>query len=217
MRAAFLALTLAALSAPAFAQDYYASTAAVRHGNGYTPSTIVAGWEGEDSFAVIALSPDGKRVAGQSASQAAQNSANLAATDWKAILITGPRAEAEDDNEEDERYADKLATNPKQTEKHHGLPVPRREVAYRSTTCPAVMQRMAALKPLTGFEFDPPTFKGNQDGGPGDGREGYDLWIRVGGAELNKSSETKASALGAWFEETMKALAACPSTPSATG
>jgi len=212
MRAAFIAFALAAFAAPAFAQDYYASTAAVRHGNGYTPSTIVAGWEGEDSFAVIALSPDGKRVAGQAAAQATQT-----ATDWKAILITGPRAEADDDNEEDERYADKLATNPKKTEKHRGPPVPRREVAYRSTTCPAVMQRMAALKPLTGFEFDPPTFKGNQDGGPGDGREGYDLWIRVGGAELNKSSETKASALGAWFEETMKALASCPSTLSATG
>jgi hypothetical protein len=212
MRAAFIALTLATFAPPAFAQDYYSSTANVRHGNGYTPSTIVAGWEGDESFAIIALAPDGNRIAGQTAAQAAQT-----ATDWKAILITGPRAEAEDDNEEDERYADKLATNPKKQEERRGPPAPRRETTYRSTTCPAVMQRMASLKPLTGFEFDPPLFKGNQDGGAGDGREGYDLWIRVGDAELNKSAETKASALGAWFEETMKALAACPSTPSATG
>jgi hypothetical protein len=211
MRVVPIALALAAFAAPAFAQDYYATTAAVRHGNGYTPSTIVAGWEGDDSFAVIALAPDGKRVEGQTATQAAQ------ATDWKAIVITGPRAEAEEDDEEDERYEDKLATNSKKFEKPRGPPVPRREIAYRSASCPAVMQRMAALKPLTGFEFDPPTFKGNQDGGPGDAREGYDLWIRVGNAELNKSAETKASALSAWFEDTMKALAACPSTPSATG
>src|SRR5215510_2809528 len=105
IRAAFIALGLAALAAPAFAQDYYTSTANVRHGNGYTPSTIVAGWEGDESFAVIALAPDGKRVAGQTAAQAAAQ-----ATDWKAIVITGPRAAAEDDNEEDERYEDKLAT-----------------------------------------------------------------------------------------------------------
>jgi hypothetical protein len=208
MRTAFLALALSTFAAPAFAQDYYSSTANVRHGNGYTPSTVVAGWEGDESFAIIALAPDGRRVTGQTAAQAAAQ-----ATDWKAIVITGPRAAAELDNEEDERYEDKLATNPKKPEKPRGPPVPRREIAYRSITCPAVMQRMAALKPLTGFEFDPPAFKGNQDGGAGDGREGYDLWIRVGGAELNKSTETKASALGAWFEETMKALSACPGGP----
>src|SRR5689334_245168 len=111
MRAAVVALAVASFAAPAFAQDYYTSTANVRHGNGYTPSTIVAGWEGDESFAIIALAPDGKRVAGQTAAQAAQS-----ATDWKAIVITGPRAAAERDDEEDERYEDKLATNPKKVE-----------------------------------------------------------------------------------------------------
>ena len=212
MRTALIALGLAAFAAPAVAQDYYSTTANVRHGNGYTPSNVVAGWEGDESFAVIALAPDGKRLAGQAAAQAAAQ-----ATDWRAIVITGPRAAAEKDDEEDERYEDKLATNPKAPEKRRGPPVPRREVAYLSQTCPAVMQRMAALKPLTGFEFDPPAFNGNKDGGKGDGREGYDLWVRVGDAELSKSAETKTSALAAWFDETMKALAACPSTPSATG
>src|ERR1043165_2744353 len=99
IRAAFIALALSAFAAPALAQDYYTSTGNVRHGNGYTPSTVVAGWEGEESFAVIALAPDGKRAAGQTAAQAAQS-----ATDWKAIVITGPRAAAELDDEADERY-----------------------------------------------------------------------------------------------------------------
>lgn len=215
MRAAFIALALSSFAAPAFAQDYYTSTANVRHGNGYTPSTVVAGWEGDESFAIIALAPDGKRAAGQTAAQTTNQAAAQAAqaTDWKAIVITGPRAAAEQDDEEDERYEDKLATNPKKPEKPRGPPVPRREIAYRSVTCPAVMQRMAALKPLTGFEFDPPAFQGNKDGGKGDGREGYDLWIRVGDAELNKSAETKTSALAAWFDETLKALSACPGGP----
>lgn len=206
MRAILITLALSAFAAPAFAQDYYSTTANVRHGNGYTPSTIVAGWEGDEAFAVIGFAPDGKR-AGASTPQ----------TDWKAIIITGPRAEAEDDDEEDERYQDKLATNPAKQEKRRGPPAPRKEMTYLSTSCPAILPRMAALKPLTGFEFDPPAFKGNQDGGAGDAREGYDLWVRVGNAELNKSAETKNSALGAWFEETMKAVAACPGKPSATG
>lgn len=212
MRAALITFAFSALAAPAFAQDYYSTTANVRHGNGYAPSTIVAGWEGDESFAVIGFAPDGKRAGAQSGTQTATPQ-----TDWKAILITGPRAEAEDDDEEDERYQDKLATNPVKQAKRRGPPVPRKEMTYLSTTCPAILPRMAALKPLTGFEFDPPTFKGNQDGGAGDAREGYDLWVRVGNAELNKSAETKSSALGAWFDETLKAIAACPGTPSATG
>jgi hypothetical protein len=196
---ALLALGFTAL--PAAAQDYFSTTSAARHGNGYEPSAIVAGRETDASFAVIALAPDGKRVGGGGV-----------ATDWKATLITGPRAAPEDDNEEDERYQDKLQTNPKRTAPS-GPPVPRREIVYASQTCPAVMMRMAALKPLTGFEFDPPDLKGNQDGPPGDGREGYDLWLRVGGAELNKSAESKDSALGRWFEQTMTALAACSGAP----
>jgi hypothetical protein len=201
MRVSVFAFLFAATALPAAAQDYYSTTAAARHGNGYEPSSIVAGWEGDTSFAVIALTPDGKRIG-----------ANGLAADWKALLTTGPRAEAVEDDKEDERYLDKVATNPKRSSPA-GMPVPRRETVYASATCPAVVTRMAALKPLTGFEFDPPAFKGNQDGPAGDGREGFDLWIRVGDAELNKSAETRNSALGRWFDETRRALEACPAKP----
>jgi hypothetical protein len=186
---------------PAFAQDYFSTAAAARHGNGYEPSAIVAGWEGDQSFAVIAIAPDGKRAGNDGV-----------ATDWKATLITGPRAAPEEDGEEDERYLDRAKTTTKRSAPV-GPPVQRREMIYQSITCPAVVTRMAALKPLAGFEFDPPSLKGNQDGPAGDGREGFDLWLRVGNAELNKSAESKNSALGRWFEETTKALAACPGTP----
>lgn len=202
MRAAILALGFAFAALPAGAQDYYATTAAALHGNGYAPSTIVAGWEGEEAFTVIAITADGKRVA-------AGAPTIDAATEWKLVVTTGPRAAAEDDDEEDDRYLDKAATNPKPAAPR-GPPVPRKEVSYSSLTCPAVMARMTALKPLASFEFDPPLFKGNQDGAIGDGREGYDLWTRVGGAELKRSAESKDSALGRWFDETVKALDACP-------
>jgi hypothetical protein len=206
IRAALLGLTTAVCAIPAAAQDYYATTTTARHGNGYLPSSVVAGWEGEESFTVIAFAADGSRVTG----------ASTAATDWKATVITGPRAEAEDDDEEDERYLDKLETNPPKHART-GPPVPRTERVYASTACPAVMTRMQALKPLATFEFDPPGFKGNKDGAVGDGREGYDLWMRVGGAELSKSAETPDSALGRWFAETMRAFAGCPSKSRTTG
>ncbi len=201
MRILTLGVFAAMCALPAAAQDYSGTTAAARHGNGYQPSSIVAGWEGDTSFAVIALTPDGKRAG-----------ANGVATDWKALLTTGPRAEAEEDDEEDERYLDKVATNPKRGAPA-AAPVPRRETVYASATCPAVMVRMAALKPLASFEFDPPAFNGNRDGPAGDGREGFDLWIRVGDAELNKSAESGNSALGRWFDETRRALEACPAKP----
>jgi hypothetical protein len=199
IRAAALGLAFVSSALPAVAQDYYATTTAARHGNGYLPSSVVAGWEEEERFTVIAFAADGVRATGASA-----------ATDWKATVITGPRAEAEDDDEEDERYLDKQATNPAKRVRT-SPPVPRTQRIYASTACPAVMARMAALKPLAAFEFDPPAFKGNQDGRNGDGREGYDLWMRVGGAELSKSAETEDSALARWFAETLKAFAACPS------
>jgi hypothetical protein len=186
---------------PAAAQDYYGTTAAARHGNGYTPASIVAGWERETSFTVIVIAPDGQRVGNAGV-----------ATDWKATMITGPRAAPEEDNEEDERYQDKLQTNPTRAVPA-GPPVERRETVYFSNACPAVLARTMALKPLTGFEFDPPAFKGNQDGANGDGREGFDLWLRVGDAELNKSAETQDSALGRWFRDSVAALEACPGKP----
>ena len=207
MRAtALAAFTLIAAAMPAAAQDYYATTTAARHGNGYLPSAVVAGWEGEDAFTVIAFAPDGARVSG-----------TTAATDWKATVITGPRAEAEDEEEEDERYLDRDKTDAPKRPARTGPPVPRTERVFASIACPAVMARMQALKPLAAFEFDPPAFKGNQDGPNGDGREGYDLWMRVGGAELSKSAETANSTLGRWFRETETALKSCPATSKPTG
>lgn len=202
-----LALPLLAVfgALPAAAQDYYGTTAAARHGNGYAPASFVAGWEGDASFIVLVISTDGQRAGG----------AGLA-SDWKTTMITGPRAAAEDDNEEDERYEDKLKTNPVRAAPA-GPPVLRQEITYSSQTCPAVMARIVALKSLTGFEFDPPVFKGNQDGPSGDGREGFDLWLRVGDAELIRSAEAADSALGRWFEESVNALKACPATSKSPG
>ena len=196
------ALTIAAfasLALPATAQDYYAVTATAKHGNGYAPAAIVAGWERDTWFQVLAIAPDGAR-----------KNAEGVALDWKATLTTGPRAEADDDNEFDDRYLDKQATNPKQ-KKQAGPRVVRSVVVYNSQTCPAIMARMAALKPLATFEFDPPALKGNRDGSIGDGREGLDLWIRAGDGEIGKSAGTGNSALGRWFQESLKALEACPS------
>jgi hypothetical protein len=200
-----VALFLAFPALPAAAQDYYNTAAAARHGNGYAPASIVAGWEGDASFAVLAIVPDGQRAGNDGL-----------ATDWKATLITGPRAAPEVDDEEDERYEDKLQTNPKRPAPP-GQPVRRQEIAYSSQSCPAVMGRLTALKPLASFEFDPPGFKGNRDGPNGDGREGFDLWLRVGDAELSRSAETSNSLLGRWFEESLAALRACPTTSRTPG
>jgi hypothetical protein len=197
MRELAAALLMSAAALPAAAQDYSATTAAAKHGNGYEPSAIVAGWEREESFTVIAIAPNGDRKTGAAI-----------AGDWKATVTTGPRAEADDDNEEDERYLDKLKTNPPKRDR--GPPVPRTQATYFSLTCPAITARMQALKPLTTFEFNPPTLAGNEDGPNGDGREGFDLWIRAGDAELSRAAETENSKLAAWFKDTTKALAACP-------
>src|SRR5690349_3177813 len=103
MRIAIVAALFLALGAlPAAAQDYDSTTATARHGNGYTPASIVAGWERDTSFTVIIMAPDGLRA----------GSAGVA-TDWRATVVIGPRAAAKEDTEEDERYQDKLQTNPK--------------------------------------------------------------------------------------------------------
>ncbi|HVY90581.1 MAG TPA: hypothetical protein VG942_17070 [Hyphomonadaceae bacterium] len=197
-----LAITaIASFALPAAAQDYYEVTATAKHGNGYAPAAIVAGWERDTWFQVLAIAPDGAR-----------KNADGVAMDWKATLTTGPRAEADDDNEFDDRYLDKQATNPK-SQKRSGPPVARSVVIYSSLTCPAIMTRMAALKPLTSFEFNPPALNGNKDGAVGDGREGLDLWIRAGDGELGKSAGAANSALGQWFQDSIKALQACPASP----
>jgi hypothetical protein len=198
MRALAIA-AIASLALPAAAQDYYAVTATAKHGNGYAPAAIVAGWERDAWFQVLAFAPDGAR-----------KNAEGVALDWKATLTTGPRAEADDDSEFDDRYLDKQATNPKQ-KKQAGPQVARSVVVYNSQACPAIMARMAALKPLTSFEFDPPALKGNKDGPIGDGREGLDLWVRAGDGEIGKSAGTPNSELGRWFQESLTALQACPS------
>lgn len=153
---------------------------------------------------MIAITSGGVRMAG-AASEA----------DWKATLVTGPRAEAEDEGEEDERNLDRKGRAPAKAEparrRRPGPPVERRQIVYASRSCPAVTVRMAALKPLTSFEFDPPALIGNKDGATGDGREGFDLWIRVGDAELNRSAESQNSTPGSWFAGTMRALKACAS------
>jgi hypothetical protein len=197
MRIALYAAFAALCALPATAQDYYGTVATARHGNGYAPAAIVAGWERDTSFFVLAIAPDGERAGSVGVG-----------LDWKATLTTGPKAAAEDDGQPDDRYLD-LKPAPKRV--GPALPpVPRSEVIYSSRTCPAVVARMEALKPLAGFEFDPPALTGNQDGPNGDGHEGFDLWMRIGPAELNKSAGTEQSALGRWFNTTLKALAACP-------
>ena len=181
------------------AEDYYGVMAAAKHGNGYKPAVIVAGWEKQTSFSVLSFVPNGDRQTGSNLSE-----------DWKAVLITGPKAASKDDDVDDDRYQDRRATTPKPAAAPAGPPVARREVTYASLTCPALMAQMSALKPLTGFDFNPPAMQGNQDGANGDGHQGLDLWIRVGDAELTKSAGTPQSGLGQWFQQTTTALAACP-------
>lgn len=203
MRIAFVA-GLAAIAlpaaAPAFGQAYFETITTARHGNGYIPAAIVAGKELETSFAVIAISADGVR-AGVPVTET---------TPWRLTLTTGPRVipEDDDDEEEDDRYLDK--PKPEAAAKPAGPPVPRVVKVYSSRTCPAVIARMQALKPLATFEYDPPVMTGNKDGGKGDGHVGLDVWIRVGDAELNRSAERVDSKLGQWFDGSLTALKACP-------
>lgn len=185
---------------PARAEDYSSVIAKQRDGNGYAPAVVVAGWEQDASFSVLAFAPDGKRT-----------DKITATTEWKATLIVGPRAPAKDtDDDDDDRYLDKSKVAVPQRAAPKGPPVQRREVMWTSLTCPAVMERMKALQPLATFTFEPPTLKGNEDGPAGDGREGFDLWIRASGAELNKAAESQNSKLAAWFKDSLKALEACP-------
>jgi hypothetical protein len=204
MRAAIalLVLTFGGAAAPACAQTYYGSIAAFRNGHGYAPATVVAGWERDTSFTVIAIAPDGDRVAGSSV-----------ASDWKATVVTGPRErpKAGDNDDEDDRYLDAKA--PADKAAPTGPPVARKTATYASLSCPAILNQLTALKPLTGFEFAPPSLKGNEDGPRGDGREGLDLWIRMGDGEINKSAGTPNSALGRWFQDTARLLSACPEIP----
>jgi hypothetical protein len=194
------ALFTLATTLPCAAEDYYGVMAAAKHGNGYGPATVVAGWEQQATLSVLSLAPNGGRQAGGTVSE-----------DWKAILITGPKsAPQDDDNDDDERYQDRRATSPKPVQKPAGAPAIRREVSYSSLTCPALMTQIAALKALASFDFNLPDPQGNRDGANGNGHQGFDLWIRVGDAELTKSAGTPQSRLGQWFQQTTAALAACP-------
>ena len=65
------------------AEDYYGVMAAAKHGNGYKPAVIVAGWEKQTSFSVLSFVPNGDRQTGSNLSE-----------DWKAVLITGPKLPA---------------------------------------------------------------------------------------------------------------------------
>lgn len=201
MRILLSATALFVLSAaPCVAEDYYGVMAAAKHGNGYGPATIVAGWERQANLSVLSFVPNGGRQAGATVAE-----------DWKAVLITGPKSTPQDDDDDDDdRYQDRKATSPKPVAKPVGSAAIRREVSYSSTTCPALLTQMAALKPLTSFEFNLPDLKGNQDGAFGDEHQGFDLWIRIGDGELTKSAGTAQSKLGQWFQQTTAALAACP-------
>lgn len=205
MRVFLPALALFALAAaPCAAEDYYGDMATAKHGNGYVPATIVAGWIRLTSFQVLSIAPDGDRLTDTSV-----------AKDWKATLLVAPKAAPkEDDDYDDPRYLDRKATEPKRDPEEEAAlkapPVVRREVVYSSLTCPALAAQMAALKPLTGFEYDPPKLTGNRDGPNGDGHQGFDLWVRIGDGELTKSASLPDSRLGQWFQQTTAALAACP-------
>jgi hypothetical protein len=200
-----LALLLA--TAPAAAQSYYDTASAARNGHGYIPGTIVAGWEQPGTFSVLSIARDGERVG-----------ANSLSTDWKATLVDGPKAaRIDDDDDYDDRNlapnaAPKAPAKPK-VQAAPGEVTPRTEVTYSSLTCPALAARIAALKPLAVFEFNPPSLTGNQDGPHGNAHEGFDLWINIGDAELNKQAATANSALGRWYQETVKAIVACPAGP----
>jgi hypothetical protein len=204
-----LAVVMAAsLAAPAAlaqtAETYERTIANARNGQGYEPAAIVAGWERDADFSVLAIARDGDR----------RDRANVAA-DWKATLTIAPRTEAEDEEEEDERYLPPGAARP--AERAEARPEaapapPLRVVTWSSRTCPAIMRRVRELRPLTSFTFDPPELRG-EAAAPGDGRQGLDLWVRAGAAELNKSAESPDSALGRWFIATVAALEACPPAP----
>jgi len=198
------ALLLGLTALPCAAQDYYETMATAKNGNGYVPGAIVAGWERADDYTVIAFTRDG----------AHRSSGDLAET-WKAVVITGPNERAGTENDDDDRYLDRKATTPRGAQRPAGPRIARKEVAYSSLTCPALMARIEALKPLATFEFIPPGLKGNEDGGNGDGHQGLDLWIRIGGGELSRSAETTNSNLGRWFQTTVDAFAACSGTPKA--
>lgn len=204
-------LTLAAamsalLAAPAAlaqtGESYERTISNARNGQGYEPAAIVAGWERDADFSVLAIARDGDR----------RGNASIAA-DWKATLIIAPRTEAEDEEEEDERYLPPGAVRPAQRaeERPEAAPAaaPMRVVSWSSRTCPAIMRRVRELRPLTSFTFDPPELRG-EAAAPGDGREGLDLFVRAGAAELSKSAESPDSALGRWFIATVAALEACP-------
>ena len=202
-RLTFLTCTLTlAVALPAFGQSYETVIANARNGQGYEPAAIVAGWERDESFSVIAIAHDGQR----------KDAAGVA-LDWKVTLTTGPRGAPDDDDQEDERYLapDQKPKAPNARKARRGPAEPVRITTWSSSTCPAVMARVEALKPLTNFVFDPPALKGEARP-PGDGREGFDLWIRAGAAELKKSSEQPGSPLGQWFAATLTDLKACPAT-----
>ncbi len=204
---ALAGLALLLSTAPAAAQSYYDTASAARNGHGYEPGTIVAGWEQPATFTVLSIGRDGDRAAG----------ANLS-TDWRATLINGPKGgrRDDDDDDDDRNLAPNVAPKAPAKSKAEATPgpaTPRTEVTYSSLTCPALAVRMEALKPLATFDFNPPRLIGNKDGPNGDIHQGFDLWINIGDAELNKQAATPDSALGRWFQETVKALAACPAGP----
>ena len=203
---ALAGLALLLTSAPAAAQNYYDTASAARNGHGYVPGTIVAGWEQPTTFSVLSIARDGERVG-----------SNTLSTDWKATLINGPkRARVDDDDDDDRNLAPnavpKAPSKPK-AQAAPGIVSPRTEVTYSSLTCPALTARIDALKPLAVFDFNPPGLTGNKDGPNGSEHEGFDLWINIGDAELDRQAATPNSSLGRWYQETIKAISACPAGP----
>ena len=118
---------------PAFGQSYEMVIANARNGQGYEPAAIVAGWERDESFSVIAIARDGQR-----------KDAGGLALDWKVTLTTGPRSEADDDDAEDERYLppDLKPKNPNPRKVRNAPPEPFRVMTWASPSCPAVLARM---------------------------------------------------------------------------
>ncbi|CAN5164668.1 hypothetical protein BH11PSE2_BH11PSE2_08080 [soil metagenome] len=200
-----LALSVAALllasAAPAAAQDYFDTMASAKHGHGYSPATIVAGSELTNSFTVVAITNGGIRTTNVGPAQ-----------DWRVVVTIGPHRAADADDEEDERYLDKRATAPTKPAGPTGALVARSERQYSSQTCPAIAARIEALRPLAVFEFNPPFLTGNTDGPNGDGRQGFDLWMRLGAVEVSRSADSKDSKLAAWMKDTLAALEKCPAS-----
>lgn len=200
--APWAALALA-LAAPAAGQDYFTTGNIARHGNGYSPSTVVAGWRRPLDFTVLAIAPEGERAG-----------PGGAVTQWKATVVVGPNPEPEDDEVEDERYLNTEPSAPRRGDAEEAdvraQRIARTERVYSSLTCPAILPSMQALAPLTGFEFNPPSLAGNMDGPQGDGSHELDLWIRIGGGEISKTAGGPESLLGHWLIETLRALEACP-------